>query len=101
MKPFVASWFFAITIAVMAVGCTTVTPRTTDSGLKTRNVFLITTDGLRWQELFTGAEDELLSDTNLNTNPSRIKLLYWRPTPQERRTELFPFFWNTIAKHGQ
>jgi len=30
-------------------------------GLKTKNVILITTDGLRWQEVFTGAEQQLLN----------------------------------------
>ena len=29
---------------------------------KTRNVVLIVTDGLRWQEVFTGADPTLLND---------------------------------------
>ena len=29
--------------------------------LKTKNVILITTDGLRWQEVFTGAEQALIN----------------------------------------
>ena len=29
--------------------------------LKTQNIVLITTDGLRWQEVFTGAEKALIA----------------------------------------
>lgn len=72
-----------------------------DAALKTRNVFLITTDGLRWQEVFTGAEEALLSDTNATSNPERMKQLFWKPTPEERRKVLMPFFWSEIATHGQ
>lgn len=70
--------------------------------LKTRNVFLIISDGLRWQEVFTGAEDLLLSEEHggiKDTNAVRAK--FFRPTAEARRQELMPFFWNEIAKKGQ
>src|SRR5437667_7209457 len=31
------------------------------ASLKTQNVFLIITDGFRWQEVFTGAEEQLMT----------------------------------------
>jgi hypothetical protein len=69
---------------------------------KTENVFLITLDGMRWQEVFSGAEEQLISskaggvaDTN------RLGTLFWRQTPEERRAALLPFFWQTIARDGQ
>src|SRR5207245_8164745 len=34
------------------------------SRLKTRNVFLIVSDGFRWQEVFNGAEEALMAKTN-------------------------------------
>jgi hypothetical protein len=34
------------------------------SGGKTRNVVLIVSDGLRWQEVFTGADPTLMNETN-------------------------------------
>jgi hypothetical protein len=63
--------------------------------LKTKNVFLITTDGLRWQEMFTGAEEALLNQTNggvcrRKRHPEKI----WRETPEERRKALLPFIWS-------
>ncbi|HMO63940.1 MAG TPA: alkaline phosphatase family protein [Verrucomicrobiota bacterium] len=69
---------------------------------RTQNVFLITTDGLRWEEVFTGAEEMLLSRQwgNVgNTNAARAR--WWRETPEARRELLLPFFWGTVAKQGQ
>ncbi|HEY6168539.1 MAG TPA: alkaline phosphatase family protein [Verrucomicrobiae bacterium] len=68
---------------------------------RTRNVFLITTDGLRWQEVFSGAEEALLNDKSATGNPERMKQLFWKATPEERRRTLLPFFWSELAKHGQ
>jgi hypothetical protein len=75
-----------------------------DSGAtKTRNVVLIITDGLRWQEVFSGADrDLLLSDHGgIWAKPEYLKKTYWRETPEERRKVLFPFLWSTIAARGQ
>lgn len=66
--------------------------------LKTENVILIHTDGLRWQEVFTGADPALLPKPD--SNHPLIKT-YWRDTPEARREALLPFFWQVIAKEGQ
>ncbi|MEA3180558.1 MAG: hypothetical protein QOI59_4081 [Gammaproteobacteria bacterium] len=70
---------------------------------KTQNVVLIVSDGLRWQEVFQGA-DPLLLDAKTGGNwveEPELKSRYWRATPQERRQLLFPFIWGTVAKRGQ
>jgi hypothetical protein len=70
---------------------------------KTQNVVLIVSDGLRWQEVFQGA-DPLLLDARTGGNwveEPELKSRYWRETPQERRQLLFPFIWGTVAKRGQ
>jgi hypothetical protein len=72
------------------------------ASLKTRNVFLITTDGLRWQEVFTGAESALMNKTNGGV--ANLKVLtnkFWRDTPEARREALMPFLWSEIARRGQ
>ena len=33
---------------------------------QTENIFIITTDGLRWQEIFTGADSLLINNTSYN-----------------------------------
>ena len=70
---------------------------------KTQNIVLIVSDGLRWQEVFQGA-DPLLLDAKNGGNwveEAELKKRYWRETPQERRRLVFPFLWNTVAKQGQ
>ncbi|HEX3849071.1 MAG TPA: alkaline phosphatase family protein [Steroidobacteraceae bacterium] len=70
---------------------------------KTRNVVLIVSDGLRWQEVFTGADEPLLDDKNGGSWVSEkdLRKRYWRADPAERRALIFPFLWGTVAKQGQ
>lgn len=67
---------------------------------KTENVILITFDGLRWQEVFTGADSAFFRQQN-NLKDPQLKEKFWRDDPTERRKALLPFFWNTIATQGQ
>ncbi|MCW9706636.1 alkaline phosphatase family protein [Fodinibius salsisoli] len=69
--------------------------------LKTENVFLITLDGTRWQEVFTGADGSLIGDEEYVDHPKELKKAFWADRPEERREKLMPFFWNTLAKEGQ
>ena len=70
---------------------------------KTQNVVLIVTDGLRWQEIFTGAEEDLLNDKAGGSwlSAQELRKRYWRASAGERRAALFPFLWGTVAKSGQ
>jgi hypothetical protein len=68
---------------------------------KTENVILITLDGLRWQEVFTGAEERLLLSKKYVRDTASAYKLFWRETPQQRREVLMPFLWNVIARQGQ
>jgi Metalloenzyme superfamily len=69
---------------------------------QTENVFLIISDGLRWQEVFNGAEELLLNKTNGGVkNVPVLQTNFWRATPELRRAALFPFFWSEIARRGQ
>ena len=66
-----------------------------------KNVFIITTDGLRWQEVFNGADAQIISDAEFVKDTALTKEMYWAETPEERRKKLMPFFWSTIAGKGQ
>jgi hypothetical protein len=70
---------------------------------KTQNVVLIVSDGLRWQEIFTGADPRLITDkSGFNWVPEAdLRKRYWRADPEARREVLFPFLWGTVAKQGQ
>ena len=71
--------------------------------LRTRNVVLIVSDGLRWQEVFTGADPTLLNEANggIWDKEADLRREFWREDPGERRRALFPFLWNTVAVRGQ
>ena len=69
---------------------------------KTENVVVIVTDGLRWQEVFRGAETALVSDKPGGVEDvEATKRAFWRETPDEKRQALLPFFWTVVAKQGQ
>jgi len=71
--------------------------------LKTRNVVLIVSDGLRWQEVFTGADPDLLNEKHggIWETPEQLRRKFWSDDPSERRKMLFPFLWGVVAKQGQ
>ena len=70
--------------------------------LQTRNLFLVTTDGLRWQELFGGADAGLLNEAHGGVkNTNTLQRQFWRETHETRREALMPFFWSVIATQGQ
>ncbi len=68
---------------------------------KTRNVLLVMSDGLRWQEIFGGADAALINKENGVSDPDALRKDYWRPTAEARREALMPFFWQMIGKQGQ
>lgn len=68
---------------------------------KTENIIIVTFDGYRWQELFTGADKKLVAAPELAKDPVALKKEFWADTPEKRREKLMPFFWGTIARQGQ
>ncbi len=69
---------------------------------KTENVILLMTDGLRWQEVFSGAEESLISEEAGGVKDvENLRAKFWRDTPAARREALLPFIWGTIGRQGQ
>jgi dienelactone hydrolase len=68
---------------------------------RTENVVLITTDGLRWQEVFGGAEEALLTKEAGVSEPADLRREFWRETPAARREALLPFLWTVLVRSGQ
>ncbi len=68
---------------------------------KVRNLIIVTTDGFRWQEIFNGADSQLINNVHFNADTSLVKAQYWNEQSNERRKMLMPFFWNVLAKRGQ
>jgi alkaline phosphatase D len=68
----------------------------------TRNVILVTVDGVRWQDVFRGADRALLNETDGGVKDAEgLRRDFWRPTPEARREALMPFLWSAFARQGQ
>ena len=61
----------------------------TDSSAE--NIFIITTDGFRWQEVFAGADPGLIVNPRYVEDTALLKELYWDSTADLRRKKLMPF----------
>lgn len=67
-----------------------------------RNVVLIVTDGMRWQDVFRGADSTLMNKQFGHVEDSvALRREFWRPTIAARREALMPFLWTKIARQGQ
>jgi hypothetical protein len=66
------------------------------------HVVLVTLDGVRWQEVFRGADEALIDkDHGGVEDVAALRARFWRPTAEERRAALMPFLWSVVAKEGQ
>ena len=68
---------------------------------QTQNVILVMTDGLRWQDVFSGADAALMNKESGVSNVESLRRDYWRESAQARREVLLPFLWSEIANKGQ
>ena len=67
------------------------------------NVVLVTMDGLRWQELFGGADETLINkdkDSGGVKDVPATTQRFMRETAEQRRQVLMPFFWTKLANDG-
>lgn len=65
-----------------------------------RNVVVITIDGLRWQEMFGGADRDYFKKEK-SGEPGAAEKHFWRASADERRKLLMPFMWTTVVAKGQ
>jgi hypothetical protein len=87
-------------IALLAIGVQMTQAQ--NPAFRTRNIILITADGLRWQEVFTGAERELIvRQHGRGANTNQLLKQFWREDAHERRKALFPFLWSAMEAQGQ
>ncbi len=100
--PSVAKNAFALRTWASALLLLLATSAVAAPALQTRHVLLVMADGVRWQEVFTGAEEQLITkEFGGVTKTNDMRKAFWRDTPEARREALMPFFWGTLAKQGQ
>jgi hypothetical protein len=66
------------------------------------NVIVVTLDGMRWQEVFSGMSGALLNEKEGGVrNASALEQRFGGSSNEERRERLMPFLWSVVAKQGQ
>ena len=66
------------------------------------NIIVITLDGLRWQEVFSGMSAALLNEKEGGVrNAAVFEERFGGATVEERRQKLMPFLWSIIGTQGQ
>ena len=89
----------AIAIAAIAPAARTAHAQ---SAHKTRNVVLIVSDGLRWQEIFQGADSTLMNRKYGHVQDTvALRREFGRDNPGAGRSALFPFIWSVVATKGE
>lgn len=68
---------------------------------KTENLVIVTLDGMRWQEVFSGADTTILKIKKFTKDSLGTSNSFAANGAELRRQKLFPFLWNTVAKQGQ
>jgi hypothetical protein len=61
----------------------------------TKNVILVVMDGLRWQEVFNGADSAMINNKTYVSNKIKYTKKYWDNDLNLRRSKLLPFLWTT------
>ena len=66
------------------------------------NLLVVTFDGLRWQELFSGFEPTVNTKADGGVpDAAALARRFDGPTPEARREALLPFLWSVVAREGQ
>ena len=80
----------------------TISKRSADSKLdEPANLIIITTDGLRWQEVFNGMDFTLANSKKFNHGDSAyLYNKYGAATVTDRQTKLLPFITQVMGKKG-
>lgn len=65
-----------------------------------RRVVIIMLDGMRWRELFGGADSALITNQTFVRDTAELKELFAGKTRDERRSRLMPFVWSVAKDKG-
>jgi len=97
MRTVLCLWLIMTYCKTVGHSIATIKPEIANSN----NVFIITLDGFRWQELFLGADSSLIHNPGFTKDSAIVKKFFWDKDVKARRKKLMPFVWNVIAKEGQ
>jgi hypothetical protein len=96
-----------LTLVAATGALVTIASAQTPSKHQTENIILVMIDGMRWQEVFHGADPELLEAIGpamTNDEKQRAAIArqrYAGSTASDRRKALMPFLWSVVSSKGQ
>lgn len=64
------------------------------------NLLLVSIDGLRWQEVFRGYQDDVLSLEAFKAKRDGLEKAFSGKTARQKRQQLMPFLWQEIQQQG-
>jgi len=67
----------------------------------TENLIIFTLDGMRWEEVFGGADSAIINNPKYCRDKDELNNRFGSNDPAVRRAKLFPFLWGTVAQQGQ
>ncbi|MBC8346418.1 MAG: alkaline phosphatase family protein [Candidatus Marinimicrobia bacterium] len=88
-----------VILFLLIIGCTD--DPENQKGFHTENIILITMDGVRWEEVFFGADPNIITDSAMVKDLEGTHSEFWKEDANDRRQTLMPFLWKTIEKKGQ
>ncbi len=92
--------FLVAAAFMVAAGAPVILPQAQSSTAE--NVIVITLDGLRWQEVFSGISAALMNEKEGGVrNAAAVEQRFGGTTNEARRERLMPFLWSEVAKQGQ
>ncbi len=89
-----------VVIVMLVIISNYIHPASSKKSIQTENIVIVTLDGMRWQEVFQGADRVLLLNKKY-THDSSTNENFWRNDTISRRKSLFPFLWSVVANQGQ
>ena len=97
-------YLFILTLILISQGCSNSVnekdkPFNTSNKIE-RNLVIVTIDGLRWQEVFNGADIKLIEHPPATQDSKKTKARFWHTDTQTRKEILMPFVTNIIAEQG-
>jgi hypothetical protein len=64
------------------------------------NLILVSIDGLRWQEVFRGYQDDVIDLATFTEQKEGLVKQFSGISIENKRQKLMPFLWNVLAKKG-
>ena len=81
-------------ILLLGLCCIILTSKAAD------NLILVSIDGLRWQEVFQGYQDDVLDLDAFKEQKAGLVKQFSGTSPENKRQKLMPFLWNVLATDG-